>query len=101
MDKGRILALFLVAMMIPLSGCISDGVDGEQGEQGPQGLLGQTERMVSMESMVTMESMVQMGKTESMVKMESMANSAMISTFDVSARHTLRKWWYRSACWYR
>ena len=42
MDKGRILALrqFLVAMMIPLSGCISDGVDGEQGEQGPQGLPG-------------------------------------------------------------
>ena len=40
MDKGRFLALFLVAIMIPLSGCISDGVDGEQGEQGPQGLPG-------------------------------------------------------------
>ena len=37
MDKGRILALFLVAMIIPLSGCISDGVDGERGDQGPQG----------------------------------------------------------------
>ena len=37
MDKGRFLALFLVAIMMPLSGCISDGVDGEQGEQGPQG----------------------------------------------------------------
>ena len=37
MDKGRILALFLAAMIIPLSGCISDGVDGERGDQGPQG----------------------------------------------------------------
>ena len=37
MDKGRILALFLVAMIMPLSGCISDGVDGERGDQGPQG----------------------------------------------------------------
>ena len=37
MDRGRIFAVFLVAMMIPLSGCVSDGVDGEQGEQGLQG----------------------------------------------------------------
>ena len=37
MYRGRILAVFLVAMLLPLSGCISDGVDGEQGVQGPQG----------------------------------------------------------------
>ena len=40
MDKRQILAVFLIAIMIPLSGCISDGVDGEQGEQGEQGIQG-------------------------------------------------------------
>ena len=74
MDKGRILALFLVAIMIPLSGCISDGVDGENKEyKVHRDLLVQTEPTESMESTVAKESMVQMDKTEPMDKMESMA----------------------------
>ena len=40
MNNQRVLAVLLVALMIPLSGCVSDGSDGAQGEQGVQGPSG-------------------------------------------------------------
>ena len=40
MNHQRVLAVLLVALMIPLSGCVSDGSDGAQGEQGVQGPSG-------------------------------------------------------------
>jgi len=40
MDRQRILVIFLVGLLIPLSGCVSNGEDGAQGNQGEQGLPG-------------------------------------------------------------
>ena len=37
MNRQRVLAALLIALMIPLSGCVSDGVDGTQGEEGTPG----------------------------------------------------------------
>lgn len=37
MAKNRFFVVFLIALMIPLSGCVSDGTDGSQGPEGPAG----------------------------------------------------------------
>lgn len=37
MTKNRFAVVFLIALMIPLSGCVSDGNDGTQGPEGPAG----------------------------------------------------------------
>lgn len=37
MNRQRVLAALLIALMIPLSGCVSNGVDGTQGEEGTPG----------------------------------------------------------------
>ena len=52
MDRHRLVVIFLVALMIPLSGCVSNGDDGAQGNQGEQGL---PESMAPMEATELME----------------------------------------------
>ena len=40
MNKQRFIVVLLVVLLLPLSGCASDGNDGVQGEQGLQGEQG-------------------------------------------------------------
>ena len=40
MNKQRFIVVLLVVILLPLSGCVSDGSDGVQGEQGLQGEQG-------------------------------------------------------------
>lgn len=40
MNKQRFIVVLLVVLLLPLSGCVSDGNDGVQGEQGLQGEQG-------------------------------------------------------------
>ena len=38
--KDVLLTLLVALMVVPLSGCVSDGVDGAEGPEGPQGQQG-------------------------------------------------------------
>ena len=40
MDRQRLVVIFLVGLLIPLAGCVSNGSDGAQGNQGEQGFPG-------------------------------------------------------------
>ncbi|RJU93914.1 MAG: hypothetical protein DWC00_07540 [Candidatus Poseidoniales archaeon] len=40
MGRNRALTAIILALLIPLSGCVSDGNDGNQGPEGPEGSQG-------------------------------------------------------------
>ena len=83
MNRQRLLAVILIAIMIPLSGCVSDGIDGAQGEQGPQGLPG----INGTNGMDGIDGFDGINGTDGQDGMDGQnginGKSAMISTFDV------------------
>ena len=52
MDRQRLVVIFLVGLLIPLAGCVSNGSDGAQGNQGEQGFQASMEPMELMDWMV-------------------------------------------------